>query len=179
MLNRAGIYIIRNKKNGHCYVGQSHNIESRWKGHRDNLNKNKHHSPYLQNAWNLYGEKAFVFEVLEFCKTRDLNQKEQEWIIRLNPVYNCIVFLDNNAWLQKESEIDMSIKDGLDLKPIIHPENVSDIRCIDCKQPYEMVVGSSSERCYDCNQKYLKNEKMGLIDRWHRWVYGGDKNPGY
>lgn len=55
-------------------------------------------------------------------------------------------------------------------------DNKSDIRCVDCKQEYQLVVGSSSERCLQCNPKYKKLEEKGLIDRWHRWVYGAGRS---
>jgi hypothetical protein len=51
----SGIYQIRNKANGHRYVGSSNNIQERWHKHISDLNRNKHHSRHLQNAWNKYG----------------------------------------------------------------------------------------------------------------------------
>ena len=42
----------------------------------------------MQNAWNKYGENAFIFEVIEECKIEDLINREQFFIDNLNPEYN-------------------------------------------------------------------------------------------
>lgn len=57
----VGIYVIRNKMNGKCYIGQSSDIESRWKHHVNDLKSNCHHNQKLQNAWNKYGKDNFIF----------------------------------------------------------------------------------------------------------------------
>jgi group I intron endonuclease len=78
----SGIYKITNTINGNCYISSAVNIHSRWKAHVKGLNKNKHHSQKLQNAWNKYGEPSFEFSVLEECEAkRDvLLGREQYWI---------------------------------------------------------------------------------------------------
>ncbi len=40
-----GIYKITNKINGKCYIGQSNDIERRWKEHRNSFN-NRNISDY-------------------------------------------------------------------------------------------------------------------------------------
>lgn len=62
---RSGIYRIRNTTTGKAYIGQSRDIPQRIYTHRRTLRKGTHHNPHLQAAWNLYGEPAFVFEILE------------------------------------------------------------------------------------------------------------------
>ena len=78
----SGIYKIVNTINGHKYVGSSVNIKKRWHEHRRELKQNKHHSPYLQRAWNKYGEDAFEFLIIEECKPikETLREREQLWI---------------------------------------------------------------------------------------------------
>lgn len=63
----CGVYQIRNLVNGKLYIGSSFNIKQRWAKHKVFLNKNIHHSKYLQNSWNKYGKKNFIFEILETC----------------------------------------------------------------------------------------------------------------
>jgi group I intron endonuclease len=72
-----GIYLITNKINGHTYIGQSKDIEKRWKDH-----KIMHGSRgwYLQNAFKKYGAENFNFEVLEECLEENLDIKEIEYI---------------------------------------------------------------------------------------------------
>ena len=58
-----GIYNIKNKINNKIYVGESFNIERRWREHIEDLNNNKHHSYKLQTDWNKYGENNFEFVI--------------------------------------------------------------------------------------------------------------------
>lgn len=69
-MNYAGagyIYAIRNRNNGHAYIGSTTNYKSRWHTHRSTLRRKVHHSFVLQKAWDKYGEAAFVFEILLVC----------------------------------------------------------------------------------------------------------------
>ena len=59
------IYKIINKENNKFYIGSSFNIEKRKNAHFNALRNGKHHSIYLQRAYNKYGEKAFVFTVVK------------------------------------------------------------------------------------------------------------------
>ena len=76
-----GVYQIRNKLDGRCYVGSSRDVRGRWKGHRHLLKGGRHHSPRLQRAWMRDGESAFEFRILEVVnEVRDLPCVEQAWI---------------------------------------------------------------------------------------------------
>lgn len=75
--NKSGIYRILNIIDNKCYVGSAAvRFKERWSSHKSALNKNKHHSPHLQNAWNKYGEKAFIFEILEIFLQGTLSKSE-------------------------------------------------------------------------------------------------------
>lgn len=84
----AGIYSITNAVNGHRYVGSAVNLSGRWRVHKCALRRGAHHSSYLQNAWNKYGEGTLVFEVLEECGPEFLTSMEQLWMNWLAPAYN-------------------------------------------------------------------------------------------
>ncbi|MDY0282629.1 MAG: GIY-YIG nuclease family protein [Salinivirgaceae bacterium] len=86
MINASGIYQIRNTVNGKRYVGSSVNMRARWRTHRTMLKHRKHHAQKLQNAWNKYGCKAFVFEVLLICAKEDLVFFEQRALDTLHAV---------------------------------------------------------------------------------------------
>ena len=73
----SGIYSILNKIDGKIYIGQSIDVDIRWKQHITDLNKNIHFNSYLQNSWNKYGSDAFEFKLLMACKPRYLNRFER------------------------------------------------------------------------------------------------------
>ena len=76
----SGIYKITNKENGKVYIGSSIDINRRWKDHIYNLKKEAHHNPYLQHAWDKYGEDSFLFEIMEEIDIELLTIKEQFWM---------------------------------------------------------------------------------------------------
>jgi len=82
----SGVYAIRCQPTGKFYVGSSAWLSSRWRSHQLSLERGKHHSARLQNAWNKYGPDAFVFGVLEYVEPSRLIEVEQHWIDRLNTV---------------------------------------------------------------------------------------------
>jgi group I intron endonuclease len=84
----VGIYKITNKENGNFYIGSSVDISRRWKKHITLLHSNNHFNCHFQNAWNLYGEENFIFEILETCLKENMVEKEQSYIDKLNPSYN-------------------------------------------------------------------------------------------
>ena len=85
-----GIYKISNNITKECYIGQSINIENRWKEHKSLLTKDIHFyngskkRSVLQNSWNKYGGDNFLFSVLEICLFHELDEKERYWINFVN-----------------------------------------------------------------------------------------------
>jgi len=73
---KSGVYQILNVINGKRYIGSSKDILSRWRKHKQELQKRIHHSIHLQRAWNRYGEKSFVFEILESVLQGILSKSE-------------------------------------------------------------------------------------------------------
>lgn len=82
---KSGIYKITGP-NGRFYIGQSVNIEGRWKYHRKMLRVGKHCNEKLQHAWNKYGESSFSFKVLVFCPVSELDRREQKFIDSLDAI---------------------------------------------------------------------------------------------
>ena len=76
----SGIYCIENTFNHKKYIGQSKDIDTRWKKHIYELTHNKHHNDYLQKSWNKYGKENFRFYNLERCCFEMLDEKERYWI---------------------------------------------------------------------------------------------------
>ena len=79
-----GVYIIENTKNGKVYIGASKDTYNRLCMHKTQLRANRHHNSHLQTAFNLYGEEAFKFDVLEECDEQFIYSQENYWCIMLN-----------------------------------------------------------------------------------------------
>lgn len=77
---KSGVYQIVNLINGKVYVGSSINLARRKNEHARHLRDGKHHSSYLQRAYNKYGRNCFKFEVLEYADTDRLKEVEQHYI---------------------------------------------------------------------------------------------------
>lgn len=87
---KSGIYMILCLVTGKFYIGSASDFCNRRKSHLCNLNKKKHSSPHMQNAWEKYGEKEFVFVCLELCPKDTLCAKEQEYLDIYTPFDNNI-----------------------------------------------------------------------------------------
>lgn len=93
LYNTIGIYGIKNKINNHIYIGKTEmNFGDRRDSHYSLLRNNKHWNPYLQNAWNKYGENNFDFVIIYILKEyEDVNELERNYIQHyreLNLSYN-------------------------------------------------------------------------------------------
>lgn len=77
---QSGIYQIICKPTGKVYVGSAVWLAKRKRHHREALLAGRHHSQYLQKAWNKYGPDAFEFLVLEYCEKENLTEREQFYI---------------------------------------------------------------------------------------------------
>ncbi len=80
-MRETGVYKITNILNKKFYIGSSSDsIKDRWSDHRSDLLLNKHSNTHLQRAYNKYGKKAFIFEVLEVCEPSICIEKEQYYL---------------------------------------------------------------------------------------------------
>lgn len=73
---------------GKLYIGSASNFEVRKRRHLRALRAGRHHSRYLQRAWNKYGEAAFIFSVVLVCERSNLFFYEQLLLDGLAPAYN-------------------------------------------------------------------------------------------
>ena len=93
----TGIYKITNP-NGKVYIGQSVDIEKRWKAHKYLHNKDKHQY-HLYNSFKNYGFEKHIFQVIEECDVNQLNERErfyQEKYNSINEGLNCVVTYTDN-----------------------------------------------------------------------------------
>jgi group I intron endonuclease len=81
--NIIGIYKITNPK-GKTYIGQSINIERRFKEYKTIQCKQQ---PKIYYSLKKYGPENHIFEIIEECNLEQLNEKELYWKL----YYNCII----------------------------------------------------------------------------------------
>lgn len=85
MSKKMGIYVILNLQNGKFYLGSSNHLKKRRREHFWALRANKHDNPYLQRAFNKYGEDNFIFKVIRYVdRERDLRDIEQVYLDEYN-----------------------------------------------------------------------------------------------
>lgn len=84
----TGVYLIMNTVNGRLYVGSALRLRNRWKDHQRQLSQGRHHSRFLQRAWDKYGPQAFRFESQLYCNRDNLLRYEQALIDFYRPDYN-------------------------------------------------------------------------------------------
>lgn len=80
-----GIYKFQNKINGKVYIGQSIQLEQRYKSHLNNHNNEnlKDYQTKFYRALRKYGFDNFSYEILELSENftkEELNEKEEYWI---------------------------------------------------------------------------------------------------
>ena len=84
MDNIVCIYKITNTVTGDFYIGQTINFHERQLQHK------RDPQPKMRDDVEKYGWDAFKFEILEECDREVLNDKENDYITKLDPAYNTI-----------------------------------------------------------------------------------------
>lgn len=88
----SGIYQIRNLINDKRYIGLTKCFRTRKTVHFTQLRRNIHTNPKLQHSFNKYGEQNFIFEIIEECEEKRLEEREVFWVSFYNSLengYNC------------------------------------------------------------------------------------------
>lgn len=112
-MRESGIYKITNTARGKVYVGSAVNLYQRRHSHFSNLRLRRHPNAKLQNAFNKYGENAFVFDVLELADTRSLAAREQHWMDALDAVktgYNIFPIARSSAGVKMKEETKQKLR---------------------------------------------------------------------
>ena len=72
-MKKCGIYLIENQQ-GNKYVGQSIDIEKRWKSYKYFYKQDK--KSLIHKSLKKYGYENHKFSILEECEKQNLNAKE-------------------------------------------------------------------------------------------------------
>lgn len=84
-IGKPAIYKIVNTVNNKLYIGSCVGHYQRKGQHWYRLRVGTHDNNHLQSSWNLYGEEAFLFEIIEFVEdVNKLIELEQMWIDKLD-----------------------------------------------------------------------------------------------
>jgi group I intron endonuclease len=195
ILSKNGIYIIWHiKKEGTHYVGSSFKNErkickrgvyGRWIEHLCRLRTGNHHSRYLQNVVNKYGEEGLRFKMIEICEdVNECRKREQEWINTYNSYkkgYNMTPITDRPLITEKMKR---KLSERMRLKnpmkcPLTRAKvsaTVSDITSISVSQ--YTTEGKFIESYKNCDQAALKVGVDG--SNIHRACSGSTKSSaGY
>lgn len=91
MKPRPGIYAVRHRATGRAWPGSAPNLDTTRNGLWLQLQQGRHLDRGLQAAWNLHGEAAFDYDILEVIEEEmsplvlkeTLKAKRAEWALRL------------------------------------------------------------------------------------------------
>lgn len=159
-----GIYKITTKHNGKIYIGSSNNITKRFGSHISILNRNKHHSPYLQAVYNKYGVKNLEFSIIELTLLENKIEKEQYWMDYYKS-YNKIFGynVSKNASCNTSGE-KIIFQYSLTGEFIKEWKSISEASAfLKLTSITQALVGKSSKSCGNWQWKYQKHEKIDSI----------------
>lgn len=153
----CGIYMIVNKETKQKYIGQSNNIERRW---RDHYNSPQKKNQYFSNAIHKYGKNAFEYYILYSINEYDidlLNKMEQYYIWKYNTFkdkshYNMTPGGNFNPMLLKEHSLKVAGKNNPmygccgDKNPMYGRHHTNDAKKIMSDKKKGLYIGSKHPR---------------------------------
>ena len=116
----CGIYLIRNVESGKCYVGQSRNIEARWKQHASCKDGFAIGRAIKKHGWN-----AFQASIIEECGADLLNDREQHWIMVLGSLSPGGYNLRTGGGQAAQFSDDVKARISIATKAALTPERVA------------------------------------------------------
>lgn len=167
----CGIYKITNKINNKCYIGQSVNIETRWKHHKNNcFNKNEHiYDCHFYRSLRKYGIENFKFEIIEKCNQDKLNDREMYWISYYDSYkngYNSTLGGDGLLQVDREEFKDYFLKNNPCVKEIADYFNIN--RSVASRIMKELGLKAnyyvSKEKEEQICDYYLSDDNFSLLD---------------
>lgn len=125
----CGIYKIISPS-GKIYIGQSKNIEKRWKSYKQSKAKGQ---PILYRSFLKYGHINHMFEIIEECELYELNNREryyQDYYDVLHKGLNCVLVNTETlpTIISEETLIKMSIVKKGDKNPMFNKKRTIDFK---------------------------------------------------
>lgn len=176
----CGIYTITCKINGRKYVRSTDNNKERWGKHLTQLRGNYHHSFALQRDYNKYGEEAFVFEMVEECKSEERLKLEQKYLDENESFFyplgynishqatNCVLYGEANGMYGKRGKDNPNYgrKNTEETKKRMSESNKGIPKSAECKKKLsEAAKKRYQERpeCFKGGWQYISEENQKLI----------------
>ena len=150
-----GIYKITSPS-GKIYIGQSINIEKRFKEYKNSKAKSQQK---LGNSFSKYGIENHKFEIIHICDSKDLNYLEEKYVREL-----------------KCCENGLNIRGGGGSKGKLADETKEKLRQINLGKKYSKDVNDKKGRTGHkfIGRRLSESHKKKLSQRW-----SGEGNPKY
>ena len=133
---KSGIYCIKNKINGKCYIGKSVDISKRWDRHKAELRNGHHNNKHLQMAWDRYGEESFSFDVLEYANRDKLNELEMAYISKYDSFgengYNITMGGDGGFGRHHTPEEKAKVSEALKGRTLTDQNKINHVKAVMC-----------------------------------------------
>lgn len=84
----TGIYKFQNQINGHIYIGQSTDIERRYKQHLYDAKHPERPNTGIEDPIRKYGIENFSFSIIQLCEEEKLDEREIYWIAYYDSYYH-------------------------------------------------------------------------------------------
>lgn len=169
-----GIYKIVNQINKKVYIGQSVDIEARWKKHKNTYkNQNAHEYNYhIYRAMRKYGVENFTFEIIEECTASELDDKEKYWIKYYDSYKNGYNETEGGNYARHPMKISHQMLDEIDLllqQSVLSIDEIANKFNIS----YEMVQGINTGRHWHReNIEYpIGKYKIGVNKKYNKQCY--------
>lgn len=108
-----GIYKITNTLNNMIYIGQSIDLKTRLRKHKNSCTQ------FIDKEIQKYKEENFLFEIIEECGIEELNQREKYWISFYDSYaygYNATLGGDNVFYGENNPNSKMTGKEVLEIR---------------------------------------------------------------
>lgn len=110
---KSGIYKWTNKLTKDIYIGQSVDLAKRFKSYLNINYLNNRKTLVISRALIKFGYSNFTLEVLEYCDTVNLTEREQYYFDKLNPKYNTLKLAGSSSGHQLSEETKEKISKSL------------------------------------------------------------------
>lgn len=177
-----GIYMIKNLSNNKVYIGQSTDINRRWKDHKIKLKNNIHYNEHLQKSYNRYGENSFRYLILCETSKEKLNELESYYIQKYQSYnskygYNQTLGGDSNIIFNDRTIKKMRSSHEYEFVPILqYSLNKKLLAKFNSLSEAGRSVNGTPSGVRNCANKFSLNIGRSKTYKGYIWIYEYDIN---